>query len=191
MQITPRFRLPVILILAGLAGGCRPQPTSDSGIKSANLGSTRPAYQWGSIYLGGQPSEADFKIIGDLGVRTVIDLRMPGEINWNEAAVVQQDGMRYVALPFRTPEQLTPELLDQALAELRDQSARPLLLHCASNNRCGAVWYAYRRLDGGLSPDAALAEAKTVGLRTITYLDPVRAYVATRLEVNDDTPANP
>jgi protein tyrosine phosphatase (PTP) superfamily phosphohydrolase (DUF442 family) len=43
---------------------------------------------------------------------------------------------------------------------------RPILLHCGSANRVGAVWLPYRVLDAGLAWDAALAEAKTIGLRT-------------------------
>jgi len=193
MRKMPRGRLSVILVLSSLAlAGCRPQAATPTGGPTiADLGSTRPAFQWGSVYLGGQPSEADFEIVRDLGVRTVVDLRQPGEINWNEAAVVEGLGMKYVALPFRTPEELTPELLDKSLGILRDSSQHPVLVHCASNNRTGAIWYAYRRLDGGLSPAAAQTEAQSIGLRTMAYLDPVRKYVAERLEVNDEMSANP
>ncbi len=183
MCTTPLGRLTAAVVLASLAlAACRAQTAPGSGPQIVELGSTRPAFQWGSIYLGGQPSEADFKIIRDLGVRTVVDLRTPGEINWNEAAVVDGLGMHYVALPFRTPEDLTPELLDQALAILRDESQHPVLMHCASNNRTGAIWYAYRQLDDGLSPEAALAEAQAIGLRTMTYLDPVKQYIAAQAE---------
>jgi protein tyrosine phosphatase (PTP) superfamily phosphohydrolase (DUF442 family) len=42
---------------------------------------------------------------------------------------------------------------------------RPLLFHCASANRVGALWLPYRVLDNGITYDAALAEAKQVGLR--------------------------
>ena len=41
-----------------------------------------------------------------------------------------------------------------------------MLLHCASSNRVGAVWLAYRALDGGLSIEEAKAEAKIVGLKS-------------------------
>ncbi len=177
-------RLLASVVLASLAlAGCRqqPSPTSDAP-QIVELGNTRPAFQWGSIYLGGQPSEADFKIIRDRGIKTVVDLRPPGEINWNEAAVVEGLGMHYVALPLRTVDEVTPELLDQALAILRDSSQHPVLLHCSSNNRTGAVWYAFRRLDSGLSPEAAQAEAQWMGLRTMAYLDPVKQYVAAQAE---------
>jgi hypothetical protein len=47
-----------------------------------------------------------------------------------------------------------------AVVNLRKPGERPLLLHCASANRVGAVWLAHRVLDGGLSYDAALREAE-------------------------------
>ena len=53
----------------------------------------------------------------------------------------------------------------------------PTLLHCAVADRVGAIWYAYRRLDGHLSPEAAKREADTVGLRSPAYLDRAREYV--------------
>ena len=192
MRTMPHACLLAISAFAVLAlAGCRPQPAATPTPTIVELGSTQPAFQWDSIYLGGQPSEADFTIIRNRGVRTVVDLRKPGEINWNEPAVVEGLDMKYVSLPFRAPEELTPELIDQALAILRDQSQQPMLVHCSSNNRVGAIWYAYRRLDGGLSPDAALAEAQAIGLRTMAYLDPVKQYVAERSGTRDQAPEQP
>ena len=55
-------------------------------------------------------------------------------------------------------------------------------MHCASANRTGAVWLAHRIVDGGLEFEAALAEARQVGLRTPAYEDRVREYVEARAE---------
>jgi hypothetical protein len=41
----------------------------------------------------------------------------------------------------------------------------------------GAVWLAHRVLDGGLSYDDALKEAKTVGLKTPAFEEKVKDYI--------------
>ena len=84
--------------------------------------------------------------------------------------------MAYANPGFQGPDQLTDTVLDESLALLRDAD-RPLLMHCASANRTGAVWLAHRVLDGGLSVDQALIEARTVGLRSPAYEARVLEYV--------------
>ena len=54
------------------------------------------------------------------------------------------------------------------------------MLHCASGNRVGAVWLAYRVLDEGLEPGAALEEARTIGLRSAGYEERALEYVRAR-----------
>lgn len=74
---------------------------------------------------------------------------------------------------------MTDEVLDRARAELK-AAPRPILMHCASANRVGAVWLPYRVLDGGLSWDDAVAEAKVVGLRSAELEAKARDYVERR-----------
>ena len=76
------------------------------------------------------------------------------------------------SLPLCVPR----EVFDQAREQLKT-AERPILLHCASANRVGAVWLPYRVLDGGLSWDHALAEAKTVGLKSPDYEAKAKDYI--------------
>ena len=87
-------------------------------------------------------------------------------LNYHNPAVAGVDG-------------LTDELLDEVRDLLRT-AERPILLHCASANRVGAVWLAHRVLDGGISMDDALAEAKTVGLKSPALEQRARQYIANR-----------
>ncbi|MBK7644821.1 MAG: hypothetical protein IPJ19_17565 [Planctomycetes bacterium] len=85
-------------------------------------------------------------------------------------------GLAYVNIPFGKPEQLTDEVFAKARGEL-GKAQKPILLHCHSANRVGAIWLAYRVLDDGLAYDAALAEAKTVGLTSPALEAKAKDYI--------------
>lgn len=142
------------------------------------LGGIRNLSVTDGFYLSGQCGATDIPLLQQAGVKTVIDLRMPEEDRgFDEAAAVEAAGISYVPMPFQTG-QLTDEILDGLRALLNDAGNRPILMHCGGANRVGAVWLAYRVLDQGIDEEAALAEAKAVGLRNEamekTALDYVR-----------------
>ena len=90
------------------------------------------------VTSAGQPDEAAFRAFAESGVTTVIDLRMPGEDRGlDEPAVVAGLGMSYVALPT-SGEEITFEQA-RRLDELIDAAAGPVLVHCGSANRVGAL----------------------------------------------------
>ena len=133
-----------------------------------------------SIFLASQPKPTDFEQASKSGVRTVINIRHDKEITgFDEEAVVKGHGMNYVHLPWNGVDELTDEIFAQT-RELLNTAERPILLHCGSANRVGAVWIPWRVLDGGLSFDEALAEAKVVGLKTAGFIDRAREYLASQ-----------
>lgn len=143
----------------------------------AQCGSMSPLHVLDGILFAGQPSAEDLDQAQRLGVKTVINLRHAAEIaDFDEGQAVESRGMRYVNVPFGKAEELTAAVFDKLRAELRD-SKRPILLHCASANRVGAVWLPYRVLDGRLDVEPALAEAQAIGLRSAAYEARARAYV--------------
>jgi uncharacterized protein (TIGR01244 family) len=171
------------LSLGGLAAA---PPATDSPAKSAQSKEKLSPYECGKvermhtlkgIFLASQPEKEDFKQAADKGVKTVVNLRDPKEIDWDEAAVVKELGMEYVNLPFRSPKELSDEIFDKSRKLLADKSKRPLLLHCASANRVGALWLAHRVLDDGVKYDDALAEAKTVGLALPALEEKAKDYI--------------
>ena len=84
----------------------------------------------------------------------------------------------YYHISFKTPESLTDKVFDSVRGLLNEKVKQPLIIHCSSANRVGAVWLAHRVLDGGISYDKALTEAKTVGLKLSAYEDKAKAYIA-------------
>lgn len=148
-----------------------------SPLAKASLGTTRNVHRYGDFYLAGQPSEADLLEAKNVGIQTVVNLRMPKEVTFNEKQVVDKLGMTYHNPGIGDPGMMTDALFGTIRRILNDSENQPLLLHCGSANRVGAIWLAYRVLDGGLSYEAALTEAKTVGLRSPAMEKKAKDYI--------------
>lgn len=118
------------------------------------------------LYSGGQPSEAELAMLARKGVRTIINLRHPSEVtDFDEAAVVAATGMRYVAIPVAGSHDLTRETVARFGRELaKAQACGPVLVHCASANRAGALIALERAWVQGLTADIALAAGRAAGL---------------------------
>jgi uncharacterized protein (TIGR01244 family) len=124
------------------------------------------------LLSGGQPSAGDLEWAARNGYRTVINLRTPGETSdiADEEGLVGDLGMSYVSLPIAGAEGITGENAT-ALAELLDdEGAQPILLHCGSGNRIGALLALKAHELDGLPPDEALEFGKASGL---TRLEPL------------------
>ncbi|MFZ5656473.1 MAG: beta-lactamase hydrolase domain-containing protein [Pseudomonadota bacterium] len=77
--------------------------------------------------------------VRDAGIRQVIDLTPDAETpDFDEATAVREAGMAYANLPLAGAKDLTPENVRRFDALLRD-AERPVLVHCASGNRVGAM----------------------------------------------------
>lgn len=104
----------------------------------------------------GQPSEAQFSEIRDLGVISVVNLAMPdsdGAIP-KEGAIVSAAGMNYFHIPVKWE---APELDKYHLFKsiLLAHHRQKLWIHCALNYRVSCFMYCYKVTELGI--DAALA----------------------------------
>lgn len=90
------------------------------------------------ITSAGQPDEAGFRVFAENGYVAVIDIRTEGEDRGlDEPAIVTELGMEYVLFPVGRSD-ITFETADE-LAALLEQHDGPVLVHCASGNRVGAL----------------------------------------------------
>lgn len=147
-------------------------------LEPAKCGSVQQLHVLDDIYLAGQPSKEDFKAFKDRGVKSVINLRTQDETNWDEAKVLKELDLEYHHVPIKSPEALTDETFDRLRKLLNNRDERPILLHCATAQRVGAVWLAHRVLDGGVTYEAALSEAKTVGMKAPALEAKAKDYIA-------------
>jgi uncharacterized protein (TIGR01244 family) len=116
------------------------------------------------ITTAGQPTAEGLAAAAAAGVKTVIDLRGVKEDRGmaDEKAAVEKLGMSYVTLPVDGAGGVT---FDNAktLDQLLKQAPGPVLVHCASGNRVGAL-LALRAEMNGTKADDALALGVASGL---------------------------
>ena len=146
-------------------------------LKTVRLGDTRNVHSFGKILLCGQPEPDDFASLKKQGFKVVITLREKGEVRWDQPALMKELGLKFHRFGFRAPDSLKDEVFDKARKVLSDAKKNPVMLHCGSANRVGAIWAAHRVLGHGLSLAAALKEAQEVGLRTPAYRDKAIDYI--------------
>ena len=140
-------------------------------------GNVKNMHRVGDLFLAGAPTPDDYPLLKELGIKTVLSIRHDKETPDVDAAkLVEAQDMTYVHLPWSGSDQLTDEKLD-AMRQVLREAERPMLFHCGSANRVGAGWLAYRVLDEKVGLEIALAEAKTVGLRTASYQDKALNYI--------------
>ena len=115
------------------------------------------------ISAAGQPDEAALQVFAESGYAAVIDLRTENEDRgFDEAAVVAGLGMDYVSMPIAgsADVNVANALKLEALIASYDG---PVLVHCASSNRVGAL-LAIADYENNGDRDAALAKGKAAGM---------------------------
>lgn len=133
-----------------------------------------------NVLTAGQPTPDHLARLGAIGCVAVVDLRAAGEPRgYDEPKAVAAAGMEYVHIPVTT-ETLTDREFDQLREYLREHGERPVLVHCASANRVGALLVPFFMLDQKRSRDDAIAAAQRVGMRSADLLQKALAYVAAR-----------
>jgi uncharacterized protein (TIGR01244 family) len=163
-----------VIIVAGVACGPRPAalPASWAGDEVMNYRRIEDG-----LATANAITVAAIPKLADAGFKAIIDLRSPTESGVaEEAAAAGRGGLRYVNIPV-TQATLTVESV-RKVADVLDQSAnRPVLIHCASGNRVGAVIELYREGIHGVDHETARNEARAIGLQApemIKAVDRVR-----------------
>lgn len=143
------------------------------------------------VFIGGQPTERALRAMRDSGVTTVINLRMPDEmqraVRFDEPKLVADLGMRYVHLPVRdgTDHPYTPATLAAFTEAMRSANGK-VLLHCTIAWRASHLWAAYLIQERGIGEQEALAHARAINLMDTHRLgaggqQPVEAFLDRRL----------
>ncbi len=181
-RINLRVGLLFLTILPMVSICCKSSQEEHQAITTEKLepyecGTITRLHTYQGVFLASQPSPDDFKQAKKGGVKTVINLRHPSEQeDFDERAFIEGLGLTYHNVPWNGPEELTDETFGKVRSLLRD-AERPILLHCSSANRVGAMWLAYRVLDDSATTQTAIAEAKTVGLMSPDYESKAMAYI--------------
>ena len=132
------------------------------------------------VVFGGQLTEEQLAALAAASFKSIIDLRGEDEDRgYDEAAAVKNLGLEYLPLPV-TEATLREEATFDRFIELFATAEKPLLVHCASGNRVGALYYAFLVARDGMTREDALAVAKANGLRSMALVEPVNRYLDQR-----------
>jgi uncharacterized protein (TIGR01244 family) len=172
-RLDPRraVALAVLSLLPLAHGGARAEEDTGTASATPPIAIPNARAPLAGVLAGGQPTAEQLRKAAAADYRTVIDIRLPGEDGAldGEAALVESLGMRYVHIPVAGGDDLTLENVTRLDAELDRDGAGPILFHCASGNRVGALLALRAAWLEGVEPEEALALGKEAGL---TRLEP-------------------
>ena len=115
------------------------------------------------IAAGGSLRDGAVAELKSLGVATIIDLRGPDEGIDAERGAAAVAGLRYFNIPVTTEVPTDAQIVEFARL-VENAEHHPLMVHCGSANRVGAMWTLYRAAKGTAIP-AAIAEGREIGLQ--------------------------
>ena len=149
------------LLLATLVtAGCATSAAGFTPPPLANVAAPAPG-----IVAAGRIGPDDVTQLRESGIRQVIDLTPDEETpDFDEATAIRDAGIAYANLPLRGAADLTPENVRAFDALLRD-APRPVLVHCASSNRVGAMAALRAAWIEGKPAEEAVAIGKAWGLK--------------------------
>ena len=146
--------------------------------KADLVGSMVSPWRFANLILGGQPDQADFELLKKQGVSRVISLRRENEINWNEKEIAAKAGIEFENFPVGSEADFTDEMLGQLRQRLSEANASErVVLHCGRGPRVGAVFAAWRAIDGKVPVDTAFEEANNLGKASPAMQKRIREYI--------------
>ena len=153
------------LALARTAGAQIPESMDPADIAKYRV--VRPG-----LATGGKPSPEALDRLKALGFKTVVDLRTEVEGTATEKQALEAQGLRYVSVPITAATFSAADVAAVANV-INDPAAGPVLLHCASANRVGAVW-AVLQVQQGRSLEEAQAAGQEIGLSSAAMVEAMR-----------------
>ncbi len=114
------------------------------------------------IAISGLIGDGGVQALAAHGFKTIIDLRTATEGITEEKALVDINGMNYINIPM-TVAGISKEQL-AAFTKAIETAQTPVLIHCGSGNRAGAMWASYQ-ISKGVDPEIALEAGRKAGMR--------------------------
>jgi protein tyrosine/serine phosphatase len=122
------------------------------------------------LYRGAQPDSSGLQSLKRLGVKMIVNLRMPGDGWKEEAAEAEANGIVYTNFPMHGTGRPDSEQVKQILA-LFEKCSGPVFIHCRHGcDRTGTIVACYRIQHDGWSNDLAMREAKRYGISRFEFL---------------------
>lgn len=114
------------------------------------------------IAISGLIGDGGVKALASHGFKTIIDMRTSTEGTAEEKALVNTTTMNYINIPM-TVSGISEEQLSE-FTKAFESAETPILIHCGSGNRAGAMWAAYL-IRKGTDPEKAIEAGRKAGMR--------------------------
>lgn len=118
------------------------------------------------VFSAAQPSDAQFKQLSQAKVKHVINLRAADEQDWDESTLVNALGMSYHSIPIAGEKDVNIDNAKQLADLLAKLNGEPVLVHCASSNRVGALM-AISAHQQGADIESAIETGKQWGMASL------------------------
>jgi len=176
----PALALVLLPLLFGARAALGAEPAAPASPAPPLFSIPQAATPLPGVLTSGQPTEEQLAAVARAGYKTVVNLRTAGEPGtWDEAPKAAELGLRYVSIPMKGADDLT-EANVRALAEvLADPQAYPVVVHCATSNRVGALFALKAFQLDGASAEEALELGRKAGLKGL------EAAVRERLQLKE------
>lgn len=114
------------------------------------------------VASSGSIDEGGLKELKEHGFKTIIDLRTPPEGTQEERNAAEAEGLTYRNIPI-TGAGISAEQI-AAFTKVFESAEKPVLFHCASGNRAGALW-AYYQINKGTAHNLAIQQGRNIGMK--------------------------
>lgn len=119
-----------------------------------------------TLFRGGQPKKEGYSKLKEMGVEIVVNLRDDTDDIAEERRIVEQNGMRFVSIPWNARRGPNDPQVAEFLEFLRANPERKIFVHCkAGKERTGVMMAAYRIAVQSWTAPQALDEMEFFGIR--------------------------
>lgn len=140
---------------------CAPSMAEENRATAAPGGEPLP----GKVIAGGQPDAGRLGELSRAGLAAVINLRTVGEdAGYDEAQLLREADVAYYQIPVAGSAGLSRSNVERLDALLARHAGQPVLVHCASGNRVGALMALRAHWLQGQDADSALQTGREHGL---------------------------
>ena len=163
----------LIFAFAGLSFGKGKNPEFPN-VKIKNFGKMDERF-----YRGARPKDEDYKVLAELGIKTVIDLT--DNSREYEQPAVEAAGLRYINIPMVDKSYPSMDQVNEFLKVVDNPETGKFFVHCAGGrHRTGLIAAVYRFNHDNWNFDQAYAEMKQYDFYTSNghgkQLDFIRDY---------------
>jgi tyrosine-protein phosphatase SIW14 len=122
------------------------------------------------LYRGGQPRAGGVKVLAELGVKTIVNLRGEDDNTKAEQKEAEAMGIRYFSVAMPGLSRPTDKQIARALEIIDDPENGMVFVHCKrGSDRTGTVVAVYRIKHEGWTAERAKSEARQHGMSWVEF----------------------